>query len=333
MRNYNIDLRYQVLDDILRHGGGTITEIKNKLNSRLPLEEIVISPKTIKKDIDNIMTLYSVEVVVSRDRGDQRNITYRYKDRSMSIYNMPFNDEDIAQLVQCLNILSRFEGLQDLDWMAKFTERFKKSLHLDTNPENIVGLDTNKYLKGLNHFAPLLSAISDHITLKIRYQSFKRPEPTELIIFPYYIKEFNKRWFLLGGTKGYGTISTWAFDRIMSIEEMPFEDYVPNPGYDFNDEYFSDMIGVTRRQGEPEKVRIWVSNQTAPYILTKPLHETQKRKGEDENGIELEIEVIPNFELEQLLLYYGEGVKVLSPQSLVDKMKAHAKKMTANYED
>jgi len=51
-------------------------------------------------------------------------------------------------------------------------------------------------------------------------------------------------------------------------------------------------------------------------VITKPLHPTQTKIKNTEDGLEITICVVPNYELEMLLLSFGEKVKVLSPESL-----------------
>lgn len=64
---------------------------------------------------------------------------------------------------------------------------------------------------------------------------------------------------------------------------------IENTEYDFNDDYFSDIVGVTKHlESEPQKIRLWVSQSLYPYVHTKPLHDTQKLKRFDANGYEIE---------------------------------------------
>ena len=51
------------------------------------------------------------------------------------------------------------------------------------------------------------------------------------------------------------------------------------------------------------------------YAETKPLHESQRNKWTDK-GFLVTLKLIPNLELEQVILSYGEDVEVLSPESL-----------------
>jgi predicted DNA-binding transcriptional regulator YafY len=57
----------------------------------------------------------------------------------------------------------------------------------------------------------------------------------------------------------------------------------------------------------------------------KSIHETQKHKWIDENTLEVKISVIINYELERLLLSYGDSVFVVDPQHLKEKIKNRLK--------
>ena len=220
-----------------------------------------------------------------------------------------------------------------MEWMHSFIERFKLSLNIDVDGKQVVGFDECKYLRGKEYFATLLSAICNKRVLAIGYKSFQRGAVKEVLLHPYYIKEYNNRWFLLGREHGFDSISHLAFDRIEHISTVTGVSFIENKDHDFNDDYFSDIIGVTKHlEIEPQKIRLWVSPSLYPYIQTKPLHETQKLKNTDANGYEIEIEVRPNFELEQLILSYGDGMSVLSPEGLKEKIRTKLESSLKNYD-
>lgn len=84
------------------------------------------------------------------------------------------------------------------------------------------------------------------------------------------------------------------------------------------EDYFYDIVGVTRPEGVDVKEIVFkFTSVVAPYIITKPLHPSQKHKS-DSTGLEVMIKVIPNFELEKLILSFAEQVEVVSPQNFKD---------------
>lgn len=327
------DIRYKVLDRCLRRGGYSTSELMNEVNKELELQGFptVSALNTIRQDMDYIGSCYPDINIVDKKVG--RNVTYSYENPESSIFKLPFNDDELAQLSQCMAILSRFEGTPQMEWIQSFIERFKLSLNIDVDGRQVVGFDECRFLRGKDYFATLLSAICNKRVIAIGYKSFQRGSIKEVLLHPYFIKEYNNRWFLLGKEHGFDSISHLAFDRIESISIVTGVSYIENDKYDFNDEYFSDIVGVTKHlEIEPQKIRLWVSPTLYPYVKTKPLHETQKLKQSDATGYEIEIEVRPNYELEQLILSYGEGMSVLTPSDLRDKIRSRLKQSIHNYD-
>ena len=291
-------------------------------------ENTVTAMNTIRDDIEQIMTNYPDANVIAQRVG--RNIYYSYEDKSYSIFNIPFNDDEVAQLTQTLSILARFEGMPQFEWMDDFVNRFKSSLKLTTSNEPIVGFDENIDLKGRNFFATLFSAISNKQVLEISYKNFKHGIEQKYIVHPYYLKQFNGRWFLIGHSDNIGRLSVFAFDRIVSTKSNN-RDYIPNTMYNFN-EYFDDMIGVTKpNEASLEVVKLWISAQRWPYVETKPLHGSQRVVSKDKNGVTIQIEVYLNRELEQLVLSFGKDIKVLSPRILQEEIHSNIMENLSNY--
>lgn len=63
-----------------------------------------------------------------------------------------------------------------------------------------------------------------------------------------------------------------------------------------------------------EEIEIWVKNTELPYILTNPLHHSQKVIKENINGGALiKINVKRNTEVKQAILKYGGYMEVMKP--------------------
>ena len=109
--------------------------------------------------------------------------------------------------------------------------------------------------------------------------------------------------------------------------------FIPNTEIDFS-HYFDNIVGVSVKSDEvPQTVKIWVDKEQLPYTLSKPLHKSQTVIEEKEDGGAIvAIKVIPNFELEQLLLSFGERFEVLAPSSLRDKIADRIKKNMEKYQ-
>ena len=229
-------------------------------------------------------------------------------------------------------ILSRFDGAPQSDWIKKFVDRFQSSLQIETDCSKVVGFDWNRQLKGREFFTKLLSAIVKGTVLHIKYQSFKRSAAKMYVVHPYFLKEYNNRWFLLGWGDDKNALITLSLDRIISLKELPEKTLRPNESINFSDEYFEDIIGITRKDDNVlTKIRLWISPQLTPYIKTKPIHNSQIIKSEDVTGMIVEIYLYPNFEMEQEFLSHGEGLKVISPDSVRNRILKRLKAALDNY--
>lgn len=234
-------------------------------------------------------------------------------------------------LTQALAVLNRFEGMPGQEWLDKMLERFSHSVSIDASVSRVVSFDTNTDLKGRGYFAALLQAIVRKQVLIVRYCSYHSSTEIKAIIHPYYLKQYNSRWFLLGWNEGLKCLTNFAFDRILEITTIP-KQYIQNDKFDFN-KFFSEMVGVSRTVDDvPQPVTLWVSKLQLPYILSKPLHHSQQIIENCNDGAIIQIDVIPNFELEQQILSLAEHVKVLSPSALQERIKNRITSARKNYE-
>lgn len=323
-------IRQQVIDRCLKRGNYTINDIKEKCNIALEVAgyKHVESKVTILKDLEGIESDFPEAKIVRKRAG--RFIFYEYEDKSFSIYKLPLNDGEMAQLAQTVSMLSRFEGMPNFDWVDDLIERFKSSLNIPTTRETIVAFDENFDLVGRNWFSQLFTATATQQALKIRYQPFNKPEKTYLF-HPYLLKQYNKRWFLFGCVDGYSNLSNLPLDRIQAIEPACIP-YKPNKDINLF-EFFEEMIGVSRRtEDKAIKIQIKVDNERYHYIETKPLHGTQKVIRREDDGVVIQIEVIKNQELLQLLQSYGSHITVLEPQELQQEIIENSKKILQKYQ-
>ena len=310
----NSDVRIKVIDQCLcDHKRKYSTKmIFDRCNEELEKRDFypITAMNSVRDDMEQIQRIYPGAEIESYRQG--RNIYYRYADPNFSIFKTPMNPDEIVQLTQTLKLLKRFQGMPQFNWINEIAERLGAELKLDEASEEIVGFDENLDLEGMENFTPLFNAIVDKRTLKLTYKSFKQDKEETVIVHPYYLKQYNKRWFLIAWNDEKGFLANFPFDRIKGIGNANVA-YKPTD-VDFVD-YFDDMIGVSKDSRiEPQVVKLWVSPSSWPYIKTKPLHGTQKLISEDENDTIITINVHLNYELEQQILSFGENVQVIEPE-------------------
>jgi predicted DNA-binding transcriptional regulator YafY len=221
--------------------------------------------------------------------------------------------------------------MPQFEWMYELLPKLKQGNAADYSPE-IMEFENNRDLKGIEHIGLLYDAILYKKVLKINYlQSFKNEVQHE--IHPYYLKQYNSRWFLFGYYSEKEKYD-WnlPFDRIIEIAEI-HKPYIPNTIIDWS-EYFDDIIGVTKPENAiPEKITLHFFEKTGHYIESKPVHPYQKHRWLDANTLEVDLDLIVNYELERLILSYADSVKVIRPQALVERIRIRMEKGVKQYLD
>lgn len=332
--NRNALLRYQIIDKCLRNRGRQWTwqDILDEVNEALIADNPNsngIGKTTLYEDLKSIeYKIYNIEIEKIKDG----KTTYlRYANPNDSINSQPLSEKEAKQLRAAIMVISRFKGMPQFEWIHEIIPILESKMGLIETEKEIISFESNLDYSGAIHIPALYNAIQNRKALKLSYQDFKSAFPYEVEIHPQYLKQFNSRWFVMSFTEKWANRpQTHALDRIKEIQEVKTK-YITVKDFDWDD-YFADMIGVSKFDKGPIEVKLLIlDDEQASYINTKPLHQSQKRLKKVEGGYETSINVIHNYELEKLILSFGERIKVLSPLILRDKIKERVNKLINYY--
>ena len=151
-RTKNALIRQKIIDKCLSSRKNyPIRDLMDACNRELELigEYPITATNTIREDLEQIMANYPDAKIISRRVG--RHLYYSYETENYSIYKIPLNDDEFAQITQTLSILSRFEGMPQFEWL----DEIKSALNIKISSDPIVGFDENIDLKGRDYFAQL----------------------------------------------------------------------------------------------------------------------------------------------------------------------------------
>lgn len=242
---------------------------------------------------------------------------YRYSEKGYSIKLQPISDKEIDQLRYTTFLLNRFDGRAGYEWAGEMIARLDDKFKLSRQGQSVVILDSNPTAMGLEHISTIYTAITTRQTLHIEYKTFSGKDHS-WDVSPYFLREYNNRWFLIALDIIGKSILHIALDRIKTIRNAYFR-YIDDTIINDYNRYFENVIGVTiPKDREVEQIKLQFSVHRFPYITAKPIHDTMKIV-DAENHI-VTIDVIPNKELESLILSYGIDVEVLEPQHLREKI-------------
>ncbi len=320
----NALIRYRTIDNCLknRQKRWTLEDLIAACSEALYEYEGIdkgVSTRTIQMDIQLMRSDklgYNAPIVVLEKKY------YTYEDPDYSITNNPLSKGDLNKLTEVVDILRHFKGFSHFHEMVGMIQRLEDKVSAaKSKGKSIIHLETNEGLRGIEFIDEVYQSIRRKQVIELPYQSFKARTPNVFNFHAYLLKEYRNRWFVLGRKSSKEPLVTLALDRIKEIKILPSLSYIGNSEFDA-DEYYKDVIGVTVNEGNrPQIVHLAIDRRNAPYVITKPLHRTQKIVAKSSDGIEVTIEVILNYELEREILGFGDSITVLKPQRLRERIE------------
>ncbi len=257
---------------------------------------------------------------------------YYYSNSNFSIYHAIFDKETVKKMTEAMMMLQAFmrdNHLTDIERAlvtireklnVRLNPRFKPVVHLENSP-NVIK-------------SGLINLVYNHIKNKkcinIRYTPFGE-EMLNLTLSPYFIKEYNNRWYLIGYDHDNHRIINPAFDRMQSVQASlrPYEE----DKYVDYDKLYKHVYGVTIPHGsEVQTIRFRANPHLSHYLKTKPIHPTQKIKSEGPDGVVFTLDLIINYEIKHRLHSYAADVEVLAPEALRDWVATTARTMAQMYQ-
>ncbi len=313
--------RQWTLDDLIEAVSEALFEYEGKENS--------VSKRTLQLDLQMMRSEklgYNAPIVVYDKKF------YKYEDEEFTITDIPLTETDINVLTETVSMLKQFKDFSLFNDVSDILQRLEDKIYAEkSHTQPVIHLDKNEKLKGLNFLDEIYQAIVKKVVLKITYKSFKSREETVFNFHPFILKEFNNRWFLIGKKLKKAPISNLALDRIISID---YDFQIPHVDEVFNaEQFYKNVVGVTVNTGmQPRKVQLLLDKIHAPYAITKPLHSSQRLIETYEDGsVKINLFLTENYELERLLLGFGDGLEVLEPLRLRNRIKAILKKSLEKY--
>lgn len=338
--NKNASIRYQALDKCFRdkYHRYYMEDLIDKCEEALLYYNGVggVSRRQIFEDIKFMESETGWSAPILRLKDGKKSY-YHYEDWDFTINSQPLTDEEARQLETVILSLSRFRGMPSNEWIDEVISKLEYRFHLKGDNQNVIGFEQNENLKGLNYLSSIIDAATNHQVLKVTYCTYKEGSNEKCsTVHPYFVKQYNNRWFLMALDDTMHYITNFALDRIISIESTKEIAFIPNDNIDF-DHYFDDVIGVTipKQDVQKELITLQLTAHQFPYVVSKPLHNSQKVVDEYKHIIT--IEVRPNYELDHHILSLGPDVTVISPESykehIMGKLIENLKKYNGVQED
>lgn len=315
--NKNASFRYRVLNGCFRDGSRRwtidrlIERVAGELDEQFGISK-GISARQLKEDIHIMRSLaprgFDAPVVC-------RDGAYFYDDPEFSIEKKSLNTDDVRSLTEAVSLLRQFRGLPHFQEIEAILTKIEGKTLINDPDGTIISFENTRLTRGYEYLARLHNAIRNGHALAVHYRPFHAPTDDLFTLHAYYLREYRQRWYVFGWIAEKETVYNLALDRIMRIEEVR-DRYRPNRSFQ-PEAYFRDIVGVTRpAHAIPQRIVLRVKSETAPYLITRPIHASQQLTGSQAAYALFEYLLIPNFEFVGEILRLADAAEILEPEDL-----------------
>ncbi len=329
--------RIKEIEACLRSRAWTKEALLEEMNERIIQEfgpEKQVQERTFNEDLKKIKNRLEEEGETIKKTRIGTQVYYEYSNKEISCFDEALSKADVQKITKALAVIDQVKGIAFNRTLTDVIGKLNTQVRSRENKEKpVISFQTDAVADGFEHISELYDAIIGKHVISFPYKPFHEQQ-SEKNVHPYYLKQYNNRWFLFGYVLKNKRVEVFALDRIAgNIKKMIKEPYLEPEGFFDPEEYFSDIIGVTRYPSVPkQEIIINISAVSAAYVQTKKWHSSQEVVHSNKDGsIRIRLLLIPNRELKQLILSMGAAAKVISPASLVKEMKEEAEALAAAY--
>ena len=163
----------------------------------------------------------------------------------------------------------------------------------------------------------IIRAIRTNRRLHIGYKKFQA-EGYEKMVCPYALKLFRQRWYLLA-LNDEDQMRIYALDR-MTMAELTDDAFEMPEGFS-SQAYFSEYFGVLTNDTPMAHVLIRAHKWMPNYLRTLPLHHSQRELTSTPDYTDFSYDIRPTSDFLGELLRHSEGIEVLEPLELRERMR------------
>lgn len=287
-----------IINKLRREKRATFREICDYLEreSKFQQENLTVSKRTFIRDIAEIGEIYGI-----------------YIKYDFSVRNY-FVEDDFSEEVQN----RRLEAL-DVFNALKIKERQQKALFLD-----------NRQRTGTEQLYELLHAINNRLQISFDYQTFYHENAVKRTVYPIAIKEFKYRWYLFAKNAQGEKVKCYGLDR-MSYLHISDETFAPHADFNLTERLKYCFGIISPNAEEPSEVILSFEPLQGQYIKSLPLHHTQQILVDNDDELRISLTVYLTHDFLMELLSFGDTLKAIQPQELVDDLKAIYQNALKNY--
>lgn len=176
----------------------------------------------------------------------------------------------------------------------------------------------------------IMDAMVSGVKILIDYKKYTSEFVERLTVHPYALKEFEKRWYIVGFCQERNGMRVYALDRVTWLK-ISDERFVMPADFEV-DNLFATSFGIYIPENKACTVRFRATEMEAKYLRDLPLHHSQQEGTTEDGWVNFEIFVCPNEALVMEFCRRGGRIEVLSPESLRNSVKERIREAASLYE-
>ena len=247
--------------------------------------ELAFSKKTFERDKKEISNLFGVDIEYSK------------------MHKGYFINQTEIEQMNFQRMMEAFDMFNSLNLTSDLTPFIHLEKRKPQGTENLYGI---------------IHAIKNKLQIKCSYEKYWDDTITQRTLEPYALKEFNNRWYIMANNNG--KLKSFALDRLSNLEitNQPFK----FPLQQNIEENYRFCFGIiSPNDSAPQEIILSFNSYQGKYIKSLPLHETQEILVDNEKELKIKLQLYITEDLVMELLSFGNNMKVLQPQILIDEMK------------
>ncbi|MCY7329088.1 MAG: WYL domain-containing protein, partial [Saprospiraceae bacterium] len=235
------------------------------------------------------------------------------------------SDDEVLNLRMAIETFNKinnndkaFGALPDL--FRKIYRAAVKWTQPDTYQKNIY-FDPLPHYEGGKHLRFFLQAIEEKRTVTFQYLAYHAEQPKTVRFDPYFLRHYDRRWYVGGFSPDEGFVRTFPLERIVGQPVPQVFLHERRAQYDAGT-YWQDIYGITvPPNGQIEEVLLEFIPLQGKYFLSTPFFEPFAVIENTPEKLVVRLKIIPNIDLVRKIASLGADVRVLAPASLADELR------------
>ena len=182
---------------------------------------------------------------------------------------------------------------------------------------------------GHMHLTEVMEAMTENLEVVMEYHKYTSEESETLTIWPYAVKEFAKRWYIIAYCKEREDLRVYGLDRVKNMKVTGKKFRMKN-GFDV-DELFATSFGIYLPGGKGQTITFRCSEREAKFLRDLPIHSSQEEVSKDGDNVIFSIFVCPDKNLIMEICKHGSRIEILSPAEVRDAVREELAKALAQY--